>query len=101
MAPRKAAEPPMGGSAGPSRPRSPSARSAVAVVLVVVGLTALAALLDGVPLLAGPEAGLAGLGIGVLGILRLISHLDLRWWVLVAVAVPTRGHAAHADCPSP
>ena len=71
----------MGGSAGPLRPRSLSARQLSLSSFVVV-LVALAALLDGVALLARAEPGLSGLGIGVLGILRLISHVDLRWYVL-------------------
>jgi len=56
-----------------------SAFSALLLAAILLVLLALPALLDGVALLARPEPGLAGLGIGMFGVLRLISHFDLRW----------------------
>jgi hypothetical protein len=59
-----------------------SAFSGVVVLLLaatLLALLALPALLDGVALLARPEPGLAGIVIGALGNLRLLSHFDLRW----------------------
>ena len=59
-----------------------SAFSGVVVLLLaatLLALLALPALLDGVAALARPKPGLAGIGIGVVGDLRLVSHFDLRW----------------------
>lgn len=56
-----------------------SAFSGVVVLLLAATLLALLpALLDGVAALARPKPGLAGIGIGVVGNLRLVSHFDLR-----------------------
>ena len=57
---------------------------AVLVILGILAATLLAllarpALLDGVAILARPEPGLAGIGIGVVGDLRLLRHFNLRW----------------------
>jgi len=88
------------------RERCPLRVSAVAVaaLLLVAILHALPAFLDGLALLARPEPGLAGIRIGVLGVLRLLSHFDLRSVVLRTVAaVPVRRHAhtPTADSESP
>jgi hypothetical protein len=59
-----------------------SAFSGVVVLLLaatLLALLALPALLDGVAALARPKPGLAGISIGVLGDLRLLSHFNLRW----------------------
>jgi hypothetical protein len=59
-----------------------SAFSGVVVLLLaatLLALLALPALLDGVAALARPKPGLAGISIGVVGDLRLVSHFDLRW----------------------
>jgi hypothetical protein len=59
-----------------------SASSGVVVLLLAATLLALLArpaLLDGVAVLARPEPGLAGIGIGVVGDLRLLRHFNLRW----------------------
>ncbi len=45
-------------------------------LLVVLGLPAF---LDGFAVLTRPQPGLAGIMIGVLWVLRLLSHFDLRW----------------------
>jgi hypothetical protein len=47
-----------------------------ATLLVVLGLPAF---LDGLAVLARSQPGLAGIMIGVLGILRLLSHFALQW----------------------
>jgi hypothetical protein len=62
--------------------RALSAFLGVVVLLLaatLLALLALPALLDGVAALARPKPGLAGISIGIVGNLRLVSHFDLRW----------------------
>jgi hypothetical protein len=59
-----------------------SAFCGVVVLLLaatLLAILALPALLDGVAALARPKPGLAGISVGILVDLRLLSHFDLRW----------------------
>jgi hypothetical protein len=60
---------------------TPTCLSAVVVLVVATALLVLglAAFLDRLALFARAQPGLAGVMIRIAGVLRLLSHFDLRW----------------------